>query len=1086
MGWVPARTRGDRMAAMRAYVDLTLRLRQLDLAADTFQVELAPGAPGGDTGTAVVSYQLAALQDDLETLDAKEIDRDGLIRLGRGLAERLLPAAIREPFERLLATAGQDGGVRLRLAIDAPPLATLPWEYCYYEPSQGGPSYFLLHNPQISLVRHEALPTAPPSLVGHDPQRLRMVAAFASPPDYDPLRLDKEEDMIGQALGDFEVEGVAIEWKPLLNNATQETLARALLKPTDLFHFAGHGEFGDDPGSPPSGDASEGRIVLASTDPTAPGKALAADDLAPILQQAGIRLAYLGACDTGRRDGVSPWTGIAPVLASRGIPAIVAMQYAVFDHRAIAFNQMFYTALASGLSIDEAVSAGRLAMVRAQGEGDTDWGVPVLYMRAPDGVLFPELAAQETGTAQALRQRIRQAVERNASGGQVVGVRLTRGALGQGVSFDVEQVVTVNEGELIGLIVNGDGTPRAAGRPTLTPAAATPKPPATTPGPPVAPSQLQAAPPPEAIPPGPAAAGSDAADPRLTFDQVYVPPKVLDGARHFAGREWALDQVIDWMDHGTERFLSVIGEPGCGKSAFAAWMAGRGSTPADPRLLTKFELVRSAWKAVHFCDISAGSTLDGEEFAKSIGRQLSARILDFAPTALQQNNPELGSVQQVVTQNTGTIIGYQFQQLVVNGRDLEDAYNKGIRQPLRAVAENHQDVLPVFILVDGLDEVLGRPPPNIVTLLAASGDLPEGVRFVVVSRRQPEVTKMWTERRTLDLSDEDFNEQNNRDIREYVRALLNEDPIRAKVPPTDDEALMNGLVSFANGNFLVAEFIMGEIARGTRAPSDIAAAPSGLFPLYRRFLDRLMPQSEPPDDRPLWRQTYRPLLGSLSVANPAAPKKVLPNWLKWDPDDLGPAIARVWQLTDEVRDVEGIEDGYRVYHRTLSEFLAASEIDDQGQLEPNPYVASPVSFHKEIATYYLDRVRQSGRADWTRADTYCLRRLVTHLRSWLDLTDDPAEQADVAARLYEVVLDDAFTAAQQEELGGPDQTVFAFSLALEAAQRRGDQGPLSKMRSVLVASPYEQLRTLARVSLQRQSEQNPTRTVSTLLRMLPK
>ena len=48
-------------------------------------------------------------------------------------------------------------------------------------------------------------------------------------------------------------------------------------------------------------------------------------------------------------------------LLEAGLPAVVAMQYKIWDEAAVAFSRSLYQALAVGLSLDEAVSAGRLA-----------------------------------------------------------------------------------------------------------------------------------------------------------------------------------------------------------------------------------------------------------------------------------------------------------------------------------------------------------------------------------------------------------------------------------------------------------------------------------------------------------------------------------------------------------------------------------------------------------------------------------------------------------------------------------------------------------------------------------------------------
>ena len=97
----------------------------------------------------------------------------------------------------------------------------------------------------------------------------------------------------------------------------------------------------------------------------------------------------LGACESSKADRVNAWTGIASALTRAGIPAVVGMQFAVEDSNSIAFSKSFYEALAAGQTVDEAVTEGRLAIFMRGDNDELDWGVPVLYLRAEEGVIFP-------------------------------------------------------------------------------------------------------------------------------------------------------------------------------------------------------------------------------------------------------------------------------------------------------------------------------------------------------------------------------------------------------------------------------------------------------------------------------------------------------------------------------------------------------------------------------------------------------------------------------------------------------------------------------------------------------------------------
>jgi hypothetical protein len=129
---------------------------------------------------------------------------------------------------------------------------------------------------------------------------------------------------------------------------------------------------------------------------------------------------------------------------------VVANQYRILDKCAIAFSRQFYGALVGGLSIERAVAAGRLAAYNADKEG-RDWGVPVLYLRAPNGQFFEgapeaELRGQARAAAEAdVNLRVREV----AKGGEVVGGTVRHVLKGK-LSIDVEVSGTVY-GKVVGL-----------------------------------------------------------------------------------------------------------------------------------------------------------------------------------------------------------------------------------------------------------------------------------------------------------------------------------------------------------------------------------------------------------------------------------------------------------------------------------------------------------------------------------------------------------------------------------------------------------------------------------------------------------
>jgi len=334
-----------------------------------------------------VEYDDKALQAQLGQLETRALKGDDLVAFGRLLGQLLLPSdpqsghGVRDLFARSIAMLGPDQGLRLKLQLPAA-LALLPWEYIYVDRAGGGDGKdgFLTLDRRVAIVRHEDLPAPPRSPLA--PQQTKMIVALASAPGFTSLNLAKERADLEQAL-----QALPSVTPIYLDDAALDELQAAIVD-AGVFHFAGHGVFTQQMGDQPGVYTGVGQLAFDD-------QRVDATDLGILLRGAGVRLAVLGGCETGRRDGVSVWSGTAPALIKAEIPAVVANQFKVLDTCAIAFSKQFYQALlVGGLSIEQAVSAGRIAAYMVDREG-RDWGAPVLYMRAADGRLFGGGAEEE-------------------------------------------------------------------------------------------------------------------------------------------------------------------------------------------------------------------------------------------------------------------------------------------------------------------------------------------------------------------------------------------------------------------------------------------------------------------------------------------------------------------------------------------------------------------------------------------------------------------------------------------------------------------------------------------------------------------
>lgn len=367
-----------------------------------------------------VEYDHKALQTTLLRLEKRYLDRAGLIALGRVLALLLLPprregdtVGIRELFATSLAQVGQDRGLRLRLRLP-PFLSALPWEYIYVDRAGSGEGMdgFLALDPRVAIIRHEPLPA--PAALPQVRGNIKVVIALASATGLPPLDLAAEKANLEQAFGTMAgLDSI------LLEDATLDEVQVAIPN-AGIFHFAGHGVFAREMGELPGIYTGTGALALDD-------QQVEAEELGINLRGNGVRLAVLSGCETGRRDGVNVWSGIAPVLAKAGIPAVVAHQYSILDKSAIAFGRQFYQALVGGLPVERAMVAGRIAAYNADPQG-RDWGVPVLYLRAENGQIFGGAADEE------VRQQAQETAEVDvsirvrevAAGGEVLGAEVLK------------------------------------------------------------------------------------------------------------------------------------------------------------------------------------------------------------------------------------------------------------------------------------------------------------------------------------------------------------------------------------------------------------------------------------------------------------------------------------------------------------------------------------------------------------------------------------------------------------------------------------------------------------------------------------
>jgi tetratricopeptide (TPR) repeat protein len=265
----------------------------------------------------------------------------------------------------------QGAGLRIRLRMsEAPELANLPWEFLYSSRSQS----FLALKVESPVVRYVELPEVIEPLRVQPP--LRILVVTCSPNDAPRLDVADESNRLLEATRKPRESGSLVI--QVLQHATWKSLQRRLQEsPVHILHFIGHGDF----------DESSQTGVLLFEDDSGSAKSISGESLAVLLgNHPAIRLVVLNACKGARTSTSAPFTGVSQNLLRRGVPGVIAMQFAITDTAARLFAESFYGAVANGYPVDTALVEARAAIFLD--EVGSEWATPVLFLRSPDGRVF--------------------------------------------------------------------------------------------------------------------------------------------------------------------------------------------------------------------------------------------------------------------------------------------------------------------------------------------------------------------------------------------------------------------------------------------------------------------------------------------------------------------------------------------------------------------------------------------------------------------------------------------------------------------------------------------------------------------------
>ena len=357
------------------------------------------------------------------------------------LGERLAGALFVGEVGNLLravrgAAAGQPGtGVRIRLNAAAPELSALPWELLRL-PGEADPlcvstngvvTRFL----DVNVPLRDLAAPRPLRILGVLPKSAGVDAAGHK------AALEKAVAAANAATDGAAGQGsLQLGW--LEGTVTREHVRAALSQAeAHVLHFIGHGAF------------ANGQPALQLTDDYGDPLTVSAATFAGFFRnRAGMRLVVLNACQGAKTDSANALLGVAPQIIAQGVPAVVAMQWDIYDWAAQAFAAAFYGTLCAGPEageVDTAITRAR-ASLYDDGPDSRAFATPVLLLRAEGGRLWtrdtPSGQAQAAGAA---------AVQ---SGGVQIG---DNAAIGGDVFSGGKQVVNTGGGQYYSAPINIQG-----------------------------------------------------------------------------------------------------------------------------------------------------------------------------------------------------------------------------------------------------------------------------------------------------------------------------------------------------------------------------------------------------------------------------------------------------------------------------------------------------------------------------------------------------------------------------------------------------------------------------------------------------
>ena len=283
---------------------------------------------------------------------------------------------------------------QISIISDIPGVLSLPWELLHDE---RGFLALRTRNP-VSIIRR--LPQrilSEFSTPFEPPLRVLLVTARPAGTGFlDPRGVARE--LLDEVQGQIEKGTVELEFLRPPTLAALRNRLKDTTRPVHLLHFDGHGIFEGEvesrDGVSKSG-GEQGKLAFENTE----GKLdlVEASKLAQVLQDSGVRLAVLDACQSAMGSADNAFSSVATRLIKGGVDTVIAMSTSVLVTATTRYFEAFYRELVLGISTPTAQERARQALHddprrhmqhrRRDEEGKPvelqDWWLPHFYQQRP-------------------------------------------------------------------------------------------------------------------------------------------------------------------------------------------------------------------------------------------------------------------------------------------------------------------------------------------------------------------------------------------------------------------------------------------------------------------------------------------------------------------------------------------------------------------------------------------------------------------------------------------------------------------------------------------------------------------------------